>query len=82
MTAKPQRPRPLTDGMLTILRALAAGKPIHTVWASGRSHQGGLTTAMHALYKRGLITHDYKLTDAGRAASGVLGTFNEQGQKR
>jgi hypothetical protein len=69
----PKNPRPLSDGMLAILRAKAAGKPAHTVWGTGRSYQGGLTTALAALCRRGLITPQGELTDAGRAAAGVKG---------
>jgi hypothetical protein len=43
------------------------------VWGTGRSYQGGLTTALAALCRRGLITPQGELTDAGRAAAGVKG---------
>ncbi len=64
---KQPKPRPLTAGMVSILKALEAGKPLSTIWASGRSHSGGLTTALGALHGRGLITRDHQLTEAGRA---------------
>lgn len=63
--------RPLTDGMLSILRNIADGKGAYASWCGGRSHSGGLQTALKALVKRGLITGKGELTDAGRAALGV-----------
>lgn len=75
--AAERKSRPLTAGMLAILKCKADGKDLSTIWATGRSHRGGLTTALYALHRRGLLTHNHKLTDAGRAASGVPPSANQ-----
>lgn len=75
--AAERKSRPLTTGMLAILKCKADGKDLSTIWASGRSYRGGLTTALYALQRRGLLTHENKLTDAGRAASGVPPSANQ-----
>jgi hypothetical protein len=76
------KPRPLTEGMVAILKRIAAGEDPAGVWTTGRSHSGGLVTAMAALKRRGLIdsmAFDAKLTDAGRAV--VYGVGLDGGPK-
>lgn len=56
----------LTPAMVAALKSIQAGRP----WShlQGKAEFGGAAWTRRTLIKRGLITGDDQLTDAGRAA--------------
>ena len=59
--------RRLSPTMLRVLGDMIAGRGTH-YRCYGLAEHGGRSSVLGSLYRRGLISRDYQVTDAGRAA--------------
>lgn len=73
MIPKPIRQTKLSESMRKVLRNLINELPAGD-HLRGQSEHGGFTATARALVERGLMTWDYEITDAGRAAINTLPT--------